>query len=266
MHLIFLGTGPANPIPRKGCECVSCREARSGGRSARLRSAALLRIGSKNILLDAGPDILKQIKRERIKKIDAALLTHGHSDAAHGIAKLDGWLERHSLSPVPIWTDNPTRERLKKRFKQLNNLKFKELQAGKTISIGKARIRPFSVLHGLSGDFPAYGFVYKKTLAYASDVSKIPAASGRFLKGVKIFVLDGAMYLNKRMYSHLAADQSIDLAAKLKISRLILTQIGHSYPPHSVAQKHIRKYLAQRKTSKPVQVTLAYDGMRITGG
>ena len=89
MTLTFLGTGPAAAIPRRGCRCSACVDARRGGKSRRTRSAVLVMDGKTAILIDAGPDILGQLKRERIRRFDAVLLTHGHSDATGGLRDLD---------------------------------------------------------------------------------------------------------------------------------------------------------------------------------
>ena len=89
IKLTILGSGPAIAIPRPGHRDRTCREARKpGSRSRRMRSSILIKYRGRNILIDIGPDILEQLELAKIKKPDAALLTHAHSDAAGGIDDL----------------------------------------------------------------------------------------------------------------------------------------------------------------------------------
>lgn len=261
MNLIFLGTGPANPIPRHGCRCDACNDARAGGKSRRTRSAALLQVYDSTLLIDAGPDIAEQLSDENIKEINGVVLTHGHSDAAFGLARLNAWLGRKNLTNIPLWTDDKTKARLVRKFKNLDNLKFQTLIPFQPIRLGKLRVTPFPVHH--AKDFATFGFAFGKRLVYASDVSDIPSQSHYLVRGVKNLILDGAMYLGKRMMSHLSADQSIKIARVLGVSRLILTQIGHSYPPHRVALREVSSYVKRQRIAKPSPVALAFDGMRI---
>lgn len=130
------------------------------------------------------------------------------------------------------------------------------------LRIGNVSVVPFSVMHA-SPDFPTFGFRIGKTLAYASDVSDLPMSSVHLVRGIRTFVLDGAMFLGRRMTSHLSADESIRLAHALGVRRLILTQIGHSYPPHRIAERTIRSYAAAHGFHRPFRVVMAYDGLAI---
>lgn len=268
MKLIFLGTGPDKPIPRPGHHDALCQDARRGTKSRRTRSAALIMDSGRRILIDSGPDISAQLAREKIADIDAVFLTHAHADAAGGIKLLDIYLNRRSdHDRIPVFTDKLTASKLADKFRDLKRLWFFPVENFLPIDIGKISVHPFPVAHSLQPGFPTRGYLIKRgeipSLAYASDVSSLPWTTKRFLDGVPLLVLDGAMYLKKKMTAHLSVEQAVAVAERLKAEKLMLTQIGHSYPPHGIAEKEIKKYLRDSGIEYPKTIRLAFDGLEI---
>jgi len=268
MRLTFLGTGPDKAIPRPGHRDAACQDARRGGQSRRSRSAALIRISGRNILIDAGPDITAQLGREGIGIVDAVFLTHAHADAAGGLTLLDRYLRKRSdHKRVPVFTDKLTTGRLAKKFPNLGCLWFCPIENFLPVTFDDISFHPFPVAHSIQPSFPTRGYLLKRDgkrlLAYASDVASLPWTTRRFLRGTPLLILDGAMYLKTKMATHLSVGQAIATAAALKTEKLILTQIGHSYPPHDLAEKEIKKYLRGKKLTFPGSVRLAYDGLEI---
>lgn len=312
MQILFLGTGPTEAIPRKGHTDALCRDARAGGKSRRMRSCALVTSGQTTILIDAGPDIAKQLKQYKPKHIDAVLLTHGHEDAIGGLKDLDEWLGRlgrlgrcRTLEDlVPVYTDHLTAERLTTRFGKFKHLFFSKLKdysafvipapssvipapcptfggkAGiqknkqKQISDGslpsalnlrrddRIRVVPFPVLHTHDMHFQTYGYKFD-SFCYASDFYELPKRTKSLLKGLETLILDGAMYLGVKMPTHLSADATVRLASELEAHQLILTQSGHTYPPHDQAELAIRRYALTQQFDFPKQIRLAFDGLKI---
>jgi len=269
MQITFLGTGPMNPIPRPGHQDLTCQDARKfKSKTKRTRSSIVLNYKNFNILIDASPDFLKQIKTNKIENINAVLITHPHFDAYGGIKQLNAWLK----SPIPIYCQKQTWQIIKKRFKNLPNLKFKVIVQYEKFSVNNfppkadppmaETILPLPVHHSIINEqkFPTLAFKIKG-LIYCSDVKTIPAKSLKYFKNIQNLILDAAMYFNKQIFSHLNTGDSILLAQKLKVKNLYLTQIGHSYPPYQMAQKEIQKFIKQNKIK--TKVYLAFDGMRI---
>jgi len=274
MHLLFLGTGPAEAIPRKGHTDAACLDAIKGGKSRRTRSSVFLSDGDAKILIDAGPDFREQMKRafpsvipaqagihrmdsrfrgnDKAKRTDAVFLTHAHLDACGGVGSVS--------RSVPIYTDPITAVRLRLCHPKHT---FVEFVPFKPIRIKSVEIIPFPVIHATSPDFPTHGYLFNHTLAYASDMKSLPPKSAALLRQIQTLVLDGAMYLNVQMPTHLSADASIQLAAKLRAKNLILTQIGHTYPPHAIAEKAVKKFAASSNLFDPQKIALAYDGLKI---
>lgn len=263
LKLQFLGTGPAVAIPREGCGDEVCRAARRGGKSRRTRSSALVALGRTTILIDAGPDVLEQLSRARVKRLDAVLLTHGHADAAGGLRDLDKWAGKNFTGTrLSILTDQYTLFRLKKKYPALANLELIAIKAYKKFSLGQVSFIPFSVRHSVTPGFPTFGFYFGQRLAYASDAIRIPPRSFSLLKNTKTLVLDAAKFRGKSMAMHFSSDEAIRTASKLRVKNLILTQIGHSYPPHEKAESEIQKFLQDSAYKCPKRVILAYDSFQ----
>lgn len=255
-ELLFLGTGPAEAIPRVGHRdplCLDALKARS--RSRRLRSAAIVRKGETVILIDAGPDIGYQLAAHRIERIDAVLLTHAHLDAAGGLDALNDWARAHGRA-IPVYTEPATLY----RHGAYERLDYRFIGAGDNLRIGELPILFFRVRHSLQPGFPTLGFRFGKS-AYASDAAAVPTASRQKLHGVKTLVLDAAFWFGQKYRGHLTPDKSVKIAQWLAVDHLVLTQTGHTYPPHVEAEAAVRKHAHERAPG--MKVSIAYDGMRL---
>jgi phosphoribosyl 1,2-cyclic phosphate phosphodiesterase len=264
LKVLFLGTGPAAAVPRSGHRDALCRDARRGGKSRRLRSSALLTHADRTVLIDAGPDVERQLESAHPPRLDAVLLTHGHSDACGGLRDLDRWIARHLGSrPVPVITDHATRRRLLRTASGLKRIELRGVRPYATVGIGPLRVTPFAVRHSATPGFATFGYRFGGRLAYASDMAGLPPRSRLLLQGIPTLVLDGAAWIGARIPSHLSADAAVRLGAELGAKKIILTQIGHGYPPHAEAERRLRAYCTRRGGDRPPSVMLAYDGMRL---
>lgn len=218
--LLFLGTGPSTPIPRED-KCPQCRSKDS--RDKRLRTATLL---NGEILIDAGPDILDQLKKAKIppQKIKSVFLTHRHQDATGGLKAL-----KKLNSQAQIYPPQP-------RHLQLDGL---EVQA-------------FRVPHGR---VQTVGFLIGKKLAYISDTHDLAKAL-HYLKKAQIAVLDGSGW-QKVFPSHQTMVEQIKSTKPLKnLEKIYFTHLGHSRFPHTKLVKMTQKLGDSR-------FHLAFDGLKI---
>ena len=62
IRLTFLGTGTSQGVPVIGCDCAVCCS--PDARDARLRTSAMVEVGDKRFIIDAGPDFRQQMLRE----------------------------------------------------------------------------------------------------------------------------------------------------------------------------------------------------------
>jgi phosphoribosyl 1,2-cyclic phosphate phosphodiesterase len=256
MDFLFLGTGPAEAIPRTGHSDPLCKDAmRPRSKSRRLRSSGLLKSGKTSILIDAGPDIAYQLTTHRVDRIDACFLTHAHLDAAGGVKELDAWARRRG-TVIPVYTERAT----ERRYGKFGHLEHRFVSAGGVEKIGSISARFFRVRHSLNPGFPTLGFRIGK-FAYASDVSNIPTPSLRMLQGVSTVILDSAFWFDTNFRGHMKPDEAIKYARWLGAERLYLTQTGHTYPPHDEAEHRVRAFA---KTHAPgLEVAIAYDGLHL---
>ncbi|MBI4280751.1 MBL fold metallo-hydrolase [Candidatus Uhrbacteria bacterium] len=264
MHLTFLGTGPSRSIPRPGHSDAACRDARRpGSKTRRLRSSVLVSMDQKYLLIDATPDVLLQLRRDRLRKLDTILLTHAHADAAGGIIKLDALLRRNKYRAT-LSVEQGTLKRLPAAIRDQKQgwLVLRTIVPGKSFLVAGLPVIPFRVAHSMTKGFPALGYRIGKQLVYASDVSAVPKSSEQFIRRAPHLVLDGCMWFDQQIKSHLSVDQSIALAERLRVKHLYLTQISHTYPPHREAERKIRAFVKQKRYL--TRVTLAFDGLTLS--
>ena len=84
MKITMLGCGTSVGVPALGqAGWGKCNP--EDERNRRQRCAVLVEVNDKVILVDAGPDIRNQLIPLGLKKIDALLITHTHSDHVAGL-------------------------------------------------------------------------------------------------------------------------------------------------------------------------------------
>jgi phosphoribosyl 1,2-cyclic phosphate phosphodiesterase len=84
MELIVLGSGGSTTVPRPGCECRVCAEARVKG-IPYARSGPSMFILDINLLFDTPEEVSSQVNRNRISTIDYIFYTHWHPDHTLGM-------------------------------------------------------------------------------------------------------------------------------------------------------------------------------------
>ena len=66
-------------------------------KNKRTRTAAVIQVSGKNILIDVSPDFREQAIRERIKTIDYIIVTHPHADHIYGIPDIRSYSKKNSI-------------------------------------------------------------------------------------------------------------------------------------------------------------------------
>ncbi|MCH1427385.1 MAG: MBL fold metallo-hydrolase, partial [Alphaproteobacteria bacterium] len=95
MKVTMLGCGTSVGVPALGhAGWGTCDP--NDSRNRRQRCAVLVEVNGTTILVDSGPDIRNQLLPHQLKKIDAVLITHTHSDHVAGLDDLRAffWPER----------------------------------------------------------------------------------------------------------------------------------------------------------------------------
>lgn len=159
MRIEILGSGGAATIPRPGCRCRVCVEAREiGGRSVRTGPSAF--VHGPNILFDTPEESKVQLERAGIGEINACFYSHWHPD--HTMGKRV-WETRNGdfrtwprEAKRPLVTDIYLPQQVAVDFRRwlgsMEHLEFMrergwirihELSDGDTVDIGGVSVRPF---------------------------------------------------------------------------------------------------------------------------
>lgn len=252
MKITFLGTGTSQGVPVIGCGCNVCTS--PDPRDNRLRSSIHIAVDDKSFVVDTGPDFRQQMLREKIKKLDAILFTHGHKDHTAGlddVRAFNHWQKRS----MPIYGSRDALDQLKveyayafadKKYPGIPQLDLYEL-GDETFEINPVSITPLPVLHMR---LPVLGFrIYD--FAYITDANAIPEETLGKLKGIKTLVLN-ALQREKHL-SHFNLEEAIAMAKKIGADRTYFTHISHKLDLHQVVEREL-----------PEKIFLAFDGLQVS--
>lgn len=252
MELLFLGTGTSSGVPMIGCHCAVCTS--NDPRDKRMRPSVLISYGQTRVLVDTTPELRLQCVAHQIDMIDAVVFTHAHADHIMGLDDLRRF-NALKLGPLDVWADRATHAALTRCF----GYAFREPEAEMKVfrphldariiegpfEIGGATWRPIPMFHG---DMPVLGFRIG-SLAYCTDVSRIPDDSFELLKDLDVLVLDALQH--KKHATHFSVQEALEAAGRIGAGRTFFTHIAHG--------------LAHEATNEtfPANIRLAYDGLRI---
>ncbi|MFQ5714766.1 MAG: MBL fold metallo-hydrolase [Candidatus Scalinduaceae bacterium] len=250
MKVTFLGTGTSYGVPMIGCGCNVCTSVNP--KNFRTRSSILISEGEYCILIDAATELRIQCLKNKVKKVDAVLLTHSHADHILGLDDLRHF-NRNQKTNIPVYGSVETVNNIYKMFSYVfeetssngSKPKFTLKPINGMFNLFGFEIIPVDVMHG-EEKVTAYRF---DKFAYVTDVSLIPPASMAKLKGLDLLILDALrMYPHEK---HFGIEQAIDIVNKLKPRQTLFTHIAHD--------------LEHEKTNNklPMGIKLAYDGLSV---
>ncbi len=257
MKLTFLGTGTSQGVPVIGCRCEVCRSA--DPRDKRLRTAAMVEVGGKLLVIDAGPDFRYQMLRTGVRRIDAILLTHEHKDHTGGLDDVRAFNfvdYPPTVHRVDIYAAPRTAAVVRKdfdyafatdKYRGVPEIELHEIDPARPLRIGDVEIIPVSGQH--SDRFRVTGFRIG-TLAYLTDFKQIEAEEVEKLKGVEVLVVNALRFTPHP--SHFAVDEALALISRIAPQRAYLTHMSHEIGLHAASAARL-----------PAGVSLAYDGLSV---
>jgi phosphoribosyl 1,2-cyclic phosphate phosphodiesterase len=251
--LTFLGTGTSQGVPTIGCDCDVCRS--PDPRDKRLRSSIYIETPECAWVVDTGTDFRTQALRENIRRLDAVVFTHSHTDHIMGFDDLRRY--SHDLGSIPVYASAETMRDLARvyefAFNGLNRFPGYLVPVPHIIEapfwLGETLITPLPVPHGRS---MVNGYLFsrnnEKLVAYLSDCSAVPDEIVRQIAEVKVLIIDA---LRHRPHpTHLTVNQALEVSAKVRPARTLFTHICHELAQSSEAEL-------------PPGVGLAYDGLKL---
>jgi len=251
IKLTFLGTGTSQGVPVVACQCEVCKS--DDYRDKRLRTSALLQINNINIAIDAGPDFRTQMLREKVNKLHAVLLTHGHKDHVGGLDDVRAYNYFMKKTMDVYASEEVNRQIMNEYAYAFGDNKYPGVPdinlhniTNSKFFINEIEIIPIQVLHY---KMPVFGYKFGK-IAYITDANYISEIEKEKLKGLKILVINALR--RKKHYSHFNLEEALQLIAEVKPEQAYLTHLSHQIGLTRDLEKEL-----------PSNVMLAYDGLKI---
>jgi len=258
MRLTFLGTGAGCGVPSFYCNCVACQEAQSEPRYRRGRCAVLIQ-GAKNTLVDAPPDLRRQLVREGIDRIDHFILTHSHYDHTGGLGELEFYVRVSRKETLPTYMTPISQDWLHTSFGFLEDcLYFQPIDAGWEFELDGIVYTGLEVTHAPG----TLGFLMESAdtrTAYIPDTGPLPASTEDRLQGIDTLIL-GATFWGRNWMpeDHLSVDEAVQIGLRLQARALYLTHLSMHYDT-PVTNRELETHLRQFGE----HIHLAYDGLTI---
>ncbi len=256
-QVTFLGTGTSQGVPMIGCDCPVCTSA--DPRDSRTRSSVLVETPEAALAVDTGPDFRAQCLREGIRRLDAVLYTHSHTDHIMGFDDLRRFCDLHAENKMPIYARPETMADLERVFRFAFDGSSRwpgyvnpepHLVDG-PFRFGDLEITPLPVPHGR---MTVNGYLFsrggRKLFAYLSDCKAVAAPLRELLTGVEVLSLDALRHHPHP--THMSLDEALEVAAAVRPGQTWLTHLCHDLG-HAETEKTL-----------PPGVRIAYDGLKLT--
>ena len=247
MKITFLGTGTSIGVPEMRCGCAVCTS--QNPKDIRLRTSVLIEDDHTHVLIDCGPDFRAQMLRHKVDTIDAVLVTHEHYDHVGGIDDLRPY---SFVKALPVYAEKFVIDHLLQRIPYCfgNNkypgtpqLELKEIEAGKSFSVGSLDILPIRVMHG---KLPILGYRIGK-MAFITDMKSIDDTQVALLQDLDLLIVN-ALH-TKEHPTHQNLIQAINFAERVGAKETWFVHMSHRVGLHDFVDARLPKH-----------IHLAYDG------
>ena len=236
-----------------GCDCEVCRS--SDPRDKRLRSSIYVETPECSWVVDTGADFRTQALRENIRKVDAVIFTHSHTDHIMGFDDLRRF--SYARGSMPVYASAETMADLRRVFRfafegwstSPGYLRPEPHLIDGPFKLGSTTVTPLPVPHG---DTTINGYLFsrsgEKLVAYLSDCSGVPNAIIDLIRNVRMLVIDALR--DQPHPTHLSVDQALAVSKHVGAGSTYFTHIAHELPQS-----------AEARLSAGVHI--AYDGLKL---
>ncbi len=258
LELTFLGTGTSLGVPVIGCSCPVCCSTDS--RDQRDRSSIYIRTPECCWVVDTGPDFRRQFLRNRIRQLDAVLITHAHTDHIMGFDDLRPFTFTEN-DHMPIYASPETMDGLKHAFHFAFDVKNRfpgylrpePHEITGPFVLGKTTITPLPVPHGR---VVVTGFRFDREgmpgVVYLPDCKSVPDTTRDLIMDCGILIIDALRY--RPHPTHLNVEEAIAVALEVRASQTFFTHLSHELGH------------AGLEASLPPGIRVAFDGLKLQPG
>lgn len=248
---ILLGTGTSQGIPVIGCACEVCNS--KNALNFRLRSSIYLDLNGTSIVIDTGPDFRQQMLKNKVRHLDAILITHEHNDHIAGLDDIRPFNFMQKKDMLLYSTPRVSKE-LRKRFDYVfSSNKYPGAPSVEIVPIDKEAFKingnSIQPIHYMHGNVPVLGFRIGD-LAYLTDIKTINEEELRKLKHLKTLIVSALHH--EEHHSHLNLTQALELIKVINPEIAYLTHISHRMGLSEVISMQL-----------PEGIQFAYDGLTI---
>jgi len=239
-----------------GCDCPVCLS--DDPRDKRTRSSIYVETPEAAWVVDTGPEFRLQCLRERVRRVDAVVYTHAHTDHVMGFDDLrqfclgEKWL--------PLYAGAETMADLKRIFAFAFNGENlfpgyvrpepRVIEPLASFHIGATTLTTLPVTHGRT---TVFGYLFeregRKLAAYLSDCKEVPDAVVERLRGVEVLIVDA---LRHRFHpTHMTVSEALEFVARVCPGAVWFTHLCHEVGH------------AETEAALPPHVRIAYDGLKL---
>ena len=234
-----------------GCRCAVCLS--TDPRNKRNRLGVWLHDEEHSLVIDVSSDFRQGALKYGMTGLDAALLTHTHSDHVSGLDDLRIF-SQVSGKATPLYGSAATLEDIKHRFAYAfappknyggGTPQYELRVTSESFDFKGWKVTPLPIFHGPE---PILGYRVND-FALVTDVTTIPDSTLDLMQGLKILALD---CLRMKPHStHLGFDQAVDYAKRIGAEKTYFIHMCHEL-------EHVAT-----EALLPPEIRLAYDGLEL---